>query len=93
MRKFLSKRRCVNENMISPSEIISTHCALCEQAGPLVQERIYLFGTQTFCNLSLKLFNTTSKESITVLQYFLTFFEKLIFKFILMVQYQKQGFK
>ena len=64
MCKFSSKRSCVNENMISPTEIISNHCALCEQAGPLVQERIYLFGTQTFCNFSLKLFNTTSKGSI-----------------------------
>ena len=80
MCKFLSKRSCVNENMISPSEIISTHCALCEQAGPLVQERIYLFGTPIFCNLSLKVFNTTSKGSL--LQYF---FEKLIFKCILIV--------
>ena len=80
MCNFSSKRSCVNENMISPSKIISTQCALCEQAGPLVQERIYLFGTQTFCNLSLKLFNTTLKGSITVLMCFFTFFEKLIFK-------------
>lgn len=64
MCNFSSKRSCVNENMIYLTEIISTQSALCEQAGPLVQERIYLFGTQTFCNLSLKVFNTTSKGSI-----------------------------